>query len=504
MTQGFLSSVIGAFFFLTFALFLRSKSCQRRLDEMKPVERAGYLLAIPSLAATMGFLGARGFLGLAEERALERKQSAEARELNRQKEVEAGLEQARQDRQHYSLEVFGLGVTVEEWRQLGAFRQFQGGSLEGLAEEKRKAPPSRQMRMQIADRRAADALEYAERPVDPIQGIPALVVGPARQGELGDEFLQDNFRDAVHHSGIFNLVTRYLEGIHEDHPEGVVERLFRLFDEHPELPAAVLFVQDGLVTRNYLRPRIEERLLLNEPPRRGEMTESMVCLLVGRSDRVQALRAYRSHGDLQDELDKPEWKRNLGGIREFKPTDLLPMAWDQKEIDQFEKLPVLGRIHRPQWVDFRPGGKALGPKGQAAVFLEGWKRALGSLPEGMAPARVIFDPGPPAQVGRALPLYQALHAAGPALDPSGDAMLNLSRRLGETGASSFFLGLGLGLMANHQEGDATAVVSFRKSGGATVVMVSPPTEVERAKPHPNGKSGLQFKLAPQFSDYSRP
>jgi hypothetical protein len=47
-------------------------------------------------------------------------------------------------------------------------------------------------------------------------------------------------------------------------------------------------------------------------------------------------------------------------------------------------------------------------------------------------------------------------------------------------------------------------VSFRRPGGASVVMVSPPTVAERARPHPNGTSGLQFKLAPRYSDYSVP
>ena len=74
--------------------------------------------------------------------------------------------------------------------------------------------------------------------------------------------------------------------------------------------------------------------------------------------------------------------------------------------------------------------------------------------------------------------------------------MDLTRALGDTGASSFFVGAALGLYASHQHQDVTAVVSFRRADRATLVMIEPPTPDERRQEHPSGQDPLDVPVVP--------
>jgi hypothetical protein len=97
---------------------------------------------------------------------------------------------------------------------------------------------------------------------------------------------------------------------------------------------------------------------------------------------------------------------------------------------------------------------------------------------------------------RVAPLVRVLHDSGSAIDVHGKNGVNLTQALGDTGATSFFVGMALGTFASHQHQDVSAVVSFRREDRATIVMLEPPTPEERKKDHPSGEGPLNVPVVP--------
>jgi len=181
--------------------------------------------------------------------------------------------------------------------------------------------------------------------------------------------------------------------------------------------------------------------------------------------------------DRYDNL-RPFWEQQGGRPVAFKPSRFVKRPWCKEQLAQFDMLPILARLHRPQTAQFMKDGKPLGPKARNQAFLGAWEKALATLPKGQEPVRVIYDCGPKGDARIAL-LTLALHTAGPDLDVSGKDGLNITRRLGDTGANAPYVALALGILATQKQDDITAVVNLRREDRATVMMVSPPTAEEK-------------------------
>lgn len=240
------------------------------------------------------------------------------------------------------------------------------------------------------------------------------------------------------------------------------------------------------------------------------MTESMVVLLLGRRDRVDLLRPTATDipiEDIQIKIEtvprasgnpigpdhvlsyddappepmlpdrsnhlRPFWEVQGGAPAAFRPSRFVKRPWCKEQLAQFDALRILARLHRPQTAQYVKNGKFLGPKARDKAFLEAWEKALATLPEGQAPARVVYEYGPKGAAHLA-PLTTAMRAAGPDLDLGGKEGLDVTRRIGDTGANAPYVTLALGILATRQEGGISAVVSLRRDDRATITMVSPP------------------------------
>ena len=73
--------------------------------------------------------------------------------------------------------------------------------------------------------------------------------------------------------------------------------------------------------------------------------------------------------------------------------------------------------------------------------------------------------------------------------------VDLTGRLGDTGADAFFVGTALGVIASHRHDNASAVVSFRDPDHATIVMVTPPRRKNARSATPGGNDPLNLPLA---------
>jgi hypothetical protein len=82
-------------------------------------------------------------------------------------------------------------------------------------------------------------------------------------------------------------------------------------------------------------------------------------------------------------------------------------------------------------------------------------------------------------------LHQYAAQGGPEIDSGKTAQfINTDRRLGNTGAATFFVQMALGVMGSYIEGDASAAINLRDPAGASIVFISPPSG-ERRKAQAN-------------------
>jgi hypothetical protein len=272
----------------------------------------------------------------------------------------------------------------------------------------------------------------------------------------------------------------------------VLPDVFAFFDAHPEVPAVMVYAMDSLSGRSLLRNfELDDDTVEDGYRKPGELTESMTGFVLARRDRVEAMRTFTQQQEASSKHHLP-WGQSKDQAA-FHPTEFLPKPWDKWQLIQFDRLPVLGRIHRPKTISYlRPDGTPMKPGERQAAFATGWKAALGTLPEDKQPARVLYDHGPANQGASLVPLDLALHHVGPELDLNKDC-INLNRCLGDLGSDASFVNVSVGVYASHRKNDITACVSLRQKDTAMILMVSPPTAEERKVPHPGGKDPLNIK-----------
>lgn len=401
----------------------------------------------------------------------------------------------------FSLEVRGLGLTIDRYRQHRVWEAIDARNephQSALSQSPNDYQWSTMNRSQDYDKRAADAFESALNGWVERWPIPVLVAGPANHmqpaSHIGISRQQGGM--AIH---LFTVLDqRKGEGA-----DALVNELFDFFDSHPHLPAAILFSADGLD----LRPgRQRDEYFV------PDVFDSVVALLVTRSDRVDrdirpftvevpydinledteydVIRLWNDYWDADSDYGNlpdnhstmpwqfwherqqklmaridpngaqgtlaPFWKRTSG----FKPNPWVPVRWTKWQMEEYDNAPLLGYLHRPVEV---PLDAPAGPKGdhaRAAAMAEGWKQALDTLPEGTAPKRLFYDTA--GEGRRIVPLALAMNAeANPhplAIDDPANSY-DLTRRLGNTGVSSPFVQLALALMRSYHHGGASRIHS---------------------------------------------
>jgi hypothetical protein len=193
----------------------------------------------------------------------------------------------------------------------------------------------------------------------------------------------------------------------------------------------------------------------------------------------------------------------LGGLNpfahhpptEWKPTPWFPIPWNKDQLATFDRLPTLGFIHRPTFVQFTDKqGKPLTRRDEREKALQaGWQAALHTLPEAQrahAPARIVVATGGNAE--QLIALHGTLNAyaarSGPELDSGKSSQfIDTDKRLGNTGATTLFMQMAIGVMGSYRDGGISAAVNLRDHDDASIVFISPPSdEQRRSQRHPNG------------------
>jgi hypothetical protein len=198
--------------------------------------------------------------------------------------------------------------------------------------------------------------------------------------------------------------------------------------------------------------------------------------------------------------------------KDWKPTPWFPVPWNREQMKAFDNLPSLGFIHRPVFVKFEDDhGQPVTRRDARQKILEaGWQQALQTLPEAerkKGPARIVgaFGEQQEQQIALESMLHQYAAQGGPEIDTGKTAQfINTDRRMGNTGAATFFMQMALGVMGSYINGGTSGAINLRDPSGASIVFISPPTD-ERRKAQ-EGRDVFKHRVQPAIDpdNYKQP
>ena len=286
-----------------------------------------------------------------------------------------------------------------------------------------------------------------------------------------------------------------------DTPEGLIESLFQLFERNPDLPAVLVYNVEGFNMALALTTRGNKPIGVGTGPRQpGELTDTMVALIVGRPERVEWLRYYAQYAKVNDNKIDPEF-RGWGWRKppvEFQPSEFIPQPWTQRAFEQWDAMKVLAKIHRPVTVSLtRPDtGERLKHEALTAQLAAGWKTATASLTP--QPGRLFYDGG--LNRRPITELSPALRVAQSTLDLlDSRESYDLTQRLGDTGSASPFVGIALATMASYLNADTSVVMPMRRQDQATIIPITSATPGKKPVSNPFG-----VNLMPQTASSDAP
>ena len=454
----------------------------------------------------------------------------------RTKVIADATEQTATRERTYSLEIRGVGLAVDDWHQSSIWREIKktnSNFTSIYSQDPKEYDASVSSRDITYDINVRVAFTHSASDSVAYWPIPVFALGPPDLYEKGYKAagLINSGRNAATLG-----VTQFLWQDDENttHAQAMIERLFDFFDENPQVPQALIASKDGDVSRDVYRKRGTPGLQNTRVV--PTVFESMAGLLVTRSDRVDRyLRPYATQGteDNQNKntdmgklwafywdrdrafhdwykaierakgktgyihppstMSSTYWQSQLPtlwqtlsnrGPGQFEPSPWLPVRWANHQVQEFDKAPLLGYLHRPIKVPMQDeNGKLLKPALQAKALQAGWQQALETLPDGDKPVRVFYDSTD--NVNGEIALTNALHGLN--TDGTGielgnvDEGYDIGRRLGNTGVSGALVEINLATIASYLEGGVSAVVYSGKDGSTTVQMIRPPDEARKAK-----------------------
>ncbi|WP_173346189.1 type VI lipase adapter Tla3 domain-containing protein [Pseudoduganella dura] len=321
-----------------------------------------------------------------------------------------------ENRHKYILEVIGLGITVDKYRQDALWKILQKGNPYQSIREKdpKKYEWALFDKYGISGGRACDALENGAGPSPMYWGVPSFYAGspiadPSAQPSLIDP-IAGLAASAVGTGMAWHLFVTGQWQLSE-RPDQLLEEIFEFFDTYPDIPYVVLLSEDSLTTRDRNLP-LESSRLVKDGFYIPEMPDSSSVLVLARRERVEPLRSFvwkdpdndylqetlrRTYFALQDNVPTPERQKNPGKLvpvgrqptvaewlatadafakgkrtdaslvapilgnfkhwnhqppKNWKPTPWFPVPWNSNQLAAFDNLPTLGFIHRPVFVRF--------------------------------------------------------------------------------------------------------------------------------------------------------
>ncbi|MBV7539265.1 DUF2875 family protein [Duganella sp. sic0402] len=472
----------------------------------------------------------------------------------------------------YILEIIGLGVTLDKYRQGALWDAIAKGDPYSTVRDMnpKNYPWDSGDQMTQSGSREGASLENAILDVPRYWGIPAFNAAPRYVGEECEDRPDRPQAGIVRAAGgmhILILAGRELS----ERPDHILEKIFIFFDQHPSVPFIVLGSADSTYVRT---DTVLPHGVITTGHSVPEMPDASAVFVIARRERVDAIRhfVFRDLEEPQPDVNvlnrdgvarrvwlnslalekkvptppektqssyhygrQPtgeEWLADLevfskqfdpsapsqAGFklsdlvsnkprlsRHWRPKPWFPVPWNTEQLNQFDMLPTLGFLHRPVFVKMTDdNGKKLKNKAdREAKLWEGWKDALSTLPAAqrpIAPARVIVATG--GKTSQLLDFHSLLRKVneegGPKFEPAeANKFVDMDRRLGNTGAATFFMQTAIGILGSYREGGISAVFNLRDPDEASIVFISPPSDQQRKnQQHPIGGDVFQNATIP--------
>jgi hypothetical protein len=495
-----------------------------------------------------------------------------------------------QQQREYVLEVIGLGVTLDKYRQGKLWEALQTAGPQASIRESdpMKYPWSEMDKAGVGGGRGGDSLENGVGFTPMYFGVPVLNAAPEAHNEYRADLpngpMPGLVGGAMQTGFSWHLFVVGPRRFGEQ-PDRILEDVFAFFDAHPDVPYIVLNSEDSLGTRDSNRPNGTPPLL-KDGHYVTEKPDASALFVLARRERVDPVRPYvwddPENGFLQKQFRwmycnlmsaVPNVERNRAlltpaqvgadmshqtinevGQRQpfvsewleaaaafaqrpdvrgtgvvgllnkanplssspptnWKPTPWFPIPWNREQLETFDRLPTLGYIHRPTYVRFTDQtGKPVTRRDERLKLMQaGWQFALQTLPEQRrttAPSRVIAatadDPEKLIALHRTLDAHAA--AGGPEIDAStARQFIDTDKRLGDTGAATLFVQMGIGIMGSYRDGGVSAAINWRSQDEASIVLISPPTDEQRKNQrHPQGGDVFAHRGTPAIDPAAYP
>ncbi len=451
-----------------------------------------------------------------------------------------------------TLEVLSLGVTYDKFRQGNLWNAIRSGTAFAPLREFDESiePWSKFEKMGRSKKRAADAFENAVAVTPMYWGMPSMYASvpyPAsRSDDANRTFLGLTGSAEVNGFSwhLFVASTTLLSST----PDRLVETAFQFFDDHPDVPLLFVsavdspYIHDSRAVPSTLRNLRDGRYVVQLP-------DSAVVFVFGRRERVDRLRNFAwedkdndfgqnkirmAYYELRGQLAKPdtynnrhlsveEWQaesarlaarndiRSGWGTSRLRngwtPSPWFPVPWSTSQLAAFDRLPTLGYVHRPVFVKWEDAeGKPADSEEQRILLmkrgLDEARQALSANGKSEFPTRIIA--ATENRVERSLILHKALNAqkaeGGPGYEITNKTkFIDTDRRLGNTGSATFFMQAAIGIMGSYREGGVSAAINMRDPNGASIMLISPPSDELRAKQqHPSGGDVFRHKVEPAY------
>ncbi|WP_313707278.1 DUF2875 family protein, partial [Massilia sp.] len=242
-----------------------------------------------------------------------------------QKEVAAQVQQvaqSEQQRREYVLEVIGLGVTLDKYRQGKLWEALQGGNPHATIREQdpKKYDWTGLDKAGTAGGRGGDTLENGAQFTPMYYGVPVFnAEAPIDYPELKDR--PERPRPGLAGGAVVSGMAWHLFVVgprrFEEQPDRILEDVFAFFDAHPDVPYIVLNSNDSMGTRNVNRlPGTPE--LLRDGHYIPEMPDASALFVLARRERVDPVRPF-IWDDPDNEFLQKEFRWMYGNLRTAVP-----------------------------------------------------------------------------------------------------------------------------------------------------------------------------------------
>jgi hypothetical protein len=462
-------------------------------------------------------------------------------------------------KQEYVLEVISLGITLDQYRQGKVWEALQkGGPYTTIREmDPKKYAWKATDKTGISGGRLLDAFENAARPTPMYWGLPSFYAGAPSYEPPTDPVM--GLGGSTQGTGLAWHLWVNAPWKLAERPDRLLEQVFAFFDEHPDVPFVVVAADESYSYRQQSLPP-DSPSLVTDGYYVPKMPDAAAVFVLARRERVEPVRPYvwrdpdnkflqwefrqmyyrltetvptqAKYGDGTSIARQPtvtEWLQAAATFaknpefhpeghsifrgdvkpyenrppRTWKPTPWFPFPWTTEQLEAFDNLPTLGYLHRPIFVPFRDAdGNPVKRRERQQVLMAGLQQALQTLPDAernKGPARIIAgtNNNKDQLIMLTSMLHQYEHEGGPAIDISKTAQfIDTDRRLGNTGAATFFMQMGLGVMGSYRDGGVSAAINLRDPDEASIVFISPAPDEKRRSQRDPFVHGVQPQIDP--------